>query len=121
MDMLDKARPQALQRSTVTDVISVLRIGRGHVAPLQHRWHGGEGEALRSPQSAPLGVPDASLVGEGGRYTFNRLCELFLRRSYPTSGPNPGTCVLSAIPPIAGTARLRLQRPIHVRTVCKFS
>ena len=33
MDMLDKARPQALQRSTVTDVISVLRIGRGHVAP----------------------------------------------------------------------------------------
>jgi len=37
----------------------------------------------------------------GGRYTFNQLCELSLRRSYLNSGPGLGIRVLPATPPMA--------------------
>ena len=59
-----------------------------------------ERDALRSLQSAHVRVPEEGLAG-GGRYNFNHLCELSLRRPYLIPDPDPEIPLLSAAPPMA--------------------
>jgi hypothetical protein len=57
-----------------------------------------EREALRAPQSAHVQMPEAGVVGGGGKYTFKHLCELYwggltlsaVRTRHPILSAAPG-------------------------------
>jgi GINS complex subunit 2 len=61
---------------------------------------GRERDVLKSLQRAHVQVPEAGLLGEGERCTFNHLCELSLGLSYLTPGADPGNSGLSSTPPM---------------------